>query len=426
MEEEEKVPAIPQFQLTPPRGGDSAPSGARRAGEGFNSRPREGATALRPIRTLHPPVSTHAPARGRPPGSSWSDLRQYRFNSRPREGATPARRQSWITEAKFQLTPPRGGDESHGQVSSIPRGFNSRPREGATLSGLRRLSGSRRFQLTPPRGGDHDLPRPGLDPLGFNSRPREGATGPALLVDGATSRFNSRPREGATVGRAQDQASPQVSTHAPARGRHFSNRLPISAVAFQLTPPRGGDGRRKPGRDDERCFNSRPREGATRTARSCGASGTFQLTPPRGGDPSPMWSYVPYPKFQLTPPRGGDHFVPHCRRLGRVSTHAPARGRPGRPSRSWRGGRFQLTPPRGGDLRRGGPGPLPRGFNSRPREGATSDTRKRTGRLDCVSTHAPARGRLVPVLHIVGRVRVSTHAPARGRLNSVPGNHITD
>ena len=61
-------------------------------------------------------------------------------------------------------------------------------------------------------------------------------------------------------------------------------------------------------------------------------------------------------------------------------------------------GRFQLTPPRGGD--------------------AGLDLIQRVVAL--VSTHAPARGRLISRAVCQVRLSVSTHAPARGRLLAAP------
>ena len=119
------------FQLTPPRGGDLRRCRLGAARLSFNSRPREGATAIRRPGPPSSPVSTHAPARGRPI-HAWITVRQSScFNSRPREGATmgrgPGRRGAGVSthapargrrrspagsrwSGPFQLTPPRGGD----------------------------------------------------------------------------------------------------------------------------------------------------------------------------------------------------------------------------------------------------------------------------------------------------------------------------
>ena len=177
----------------------------------------------------------------------------------------------------------------------------------------------------------------------------------------------------------------RVSTHAPARGRRGGLELGVGVRRGVSThaPARGRPGARTPG--------------STRRH-------AFQLTPPRGGD-------------------AGVGFRASVCVL--VSTHAPARGRRGQilvirsrcscfnsrpregatlcgsstPLRSW----FQLTPPRGGD---------------RVSRGLRSGGEK-------VSTHAPARGRLIrgPGRRI--RHSVSTHAPARGRPARGPARYTT-
>ena len=206
------------------------------------------------------------------------------FNSRPREGATRLQASAKIILIMFQLTPPRGGDLPGALGPQSKRSFNSRPREGATRGELRIealgpvsthapargrpnlhhwIDGANlvsthapargrqgyhvaspswwRFQLTPPRGGDTSSGRKGRRAVSFNSRPREGATSHDMDGD-------------------RDAA---VSTHAPARGRPrlASGRGPKCDVSTHA-PARGRPGSRPhPGR--RRCFNSRPREGAT-------------------------------------------------------------------------------------------------------------------------------------------------------------------
>ena len=62
---------------------------ARRAGSGFNSRTREGATGKRPEALPFLLVSIHAPVRVRPAPQHLTSL-PGGFNSRTREGATIA------------------------------------------------------------------------------------------------------------------------------------------------------------------------------------------------------------------------------------------------------------------------------------------------------------------------------------------------
>jgi len=153
------IPAvILTFQSTPPRGGDRpamfaplcrlvsihAPARGRHSvqpraadEDGFNPRPRAGATAKRALPALYHSVSIHAPARGRPPFD--------KVNT-----GFPA----------FQSTPPRGGDcmpfaqqimhpvSIHAPARGRPRVpallilqacFNPRPRAGATRAERRRV-----------------------------------------------------------------------------------------------------------------------------------------------------------------------------------------------------------------------------------------------------------------------------------------------
>ena len=166
---------------------------------------------------------------------------------------------------------------------------------------------------------------------------------------------------------------------------------------FQSTPPHGGDATHLSHfvTHSPRCFNPRPRTGATPHSSARGREAScfnprprtgatyivchiicrlmFQSTPPHGGD---IYRYVclenrrcfnPRPRtgatlsflcsftaivamFQSTPPHGGDGFPfkIDCNRV-EVSIHAPVRGRPPLP----------------------GLAPAGTGFNPRPRTGAT-------------------------------------------------------
>ena len=165
--------------------------------------------------------------------------------------------------------------------------------------------------------------------------------------------FNSRPREGAT-------------------------RRPASSMWITLN-----------------CFNSRPREGATRPG---------EMGCPRN------------PRFNSRPREGATTRIWTRTRRTRVSTHAPARGRPQRDGDVVVGGVGVSThaPARG---RRGllqSLSDAAERFNSRPREGATVRTHT-AAHWWIVSTHAPARGRPRSAPARKWDLTVSTHAPARGR-----------
>ena len=88
-----------------PREGATDNRGATRSlYRGFNPRPREGATITEQDFFTVPPVSIHAPVKGRPETRLGAfDIR--RFNPRPREGATHP---PWQVPRSrlFQSTPP--------------------------------------------------------------------------------------------------------------------------------------------------------------------------------------------------------------------------------------------------------------------------------------------------------------------------------
>ena len=211
---------------------------------------------------------------------------------------------------------------------------------------------------------------------------------------------------------------------------------------------------------------------------------SFQSTPPRGGDGRPPALHVRAPKVSIHAPARGRRvhgsssfqirrFNPRPREgatgeftapcpFHQVSIHAPARGRRQPEDNPVSRPVFQSTPPRGGDRGKYTRWARPRGFNPRPREGATPanpgspappfcfNPRPREGAtiramavadLFCVSIHAPARGRpfdgSTTTLLITfqstpprggdrrrrwprpGRGAVSIHAPARGRRRQV-------
>ena len=165
-----------------------------------------------------------------------------------------------------------------------------------------------RFQLTPPRGGDHR-------PTYHRSK---------------SPCFNSRPREGATCFCEWASGGNCVSTHAPARGRRCKSASFVGVVLFQLTPPRGGDLNLLVGHDVPPCFNSRPREGATRRGElrieALGPVSTH--APARGRRIGGYARYLMHLVSTHAPARGRRLTPGSCGViLSLVSTHAPARGR---------------------------------------------------------------------------------------------------
>ena len=190
--------------------------------------------------------------------------------------------------------------------------------------------------------------------------------------------------------------------------------------------------------DGERCFNPRPRAGATLAGPTCRTGTVFQSTPPRGGDvyawrcASPSCSFNPRPRAGATVCRS------HNRSCTQVSIHAPARGRPAIPPPPAMRKGFNPRPRAGATNMRRFNLPARDSFNPRPRAGATVITGHLTGNL-IVSIHAPARGRPIRQIWIQNKrlfqstpprggdkgdtasstcADVSIHAPARGRHNN--------
>ena len=83
--------------------------------------------------------------------------------------------------------------------------------------------------------------------------------------------------------------------------------------------------------------------------------------------------------------------------LGRVSSHAPARGHPALRRRLCRS---------------------PYSFKSCPREGASRERLKQSG-ITLVSSHAPARGHHMRLSLCAASAVVSSHAPARGHRSAL-------
>ena len=229
-------------------------------------------------------------------------------------------------------------------------------------------------------------------------------------------RFNPRPRAGANTKVAFSELGPDVSIHAPARGRtkariflvpnsRFQSTPPRGANTswevfpidsrFQSTPPRGGERPPEPGCPSPPRFNPRPRAGANPAIR-CECPGVsvsihapargrtpnsgrsrfqtmFQSTPPRGGEHADRAQYLAVVWFQSTPPRGGEHRSRRGPRGHGVSIHAPARGRT-RTRAAPAGEVVRFDPrPRAGANPTTLPGPAAySSFNPRPRAGANS------------------------------------------------------
>ena len=254
----------------------------------------------------------------------------------------------------FQSTPPRRGDTSVRTYGERRCCFNPRPREGATLTRGINRRPHLRFQSTPPRRGDRDAAAPNCPGNRFNPRPREGATSAARPPDSFPGCFNPRPREGATWCGTSYADINSVSIHAPAKGRRVTEEALDDMLRFQSTPPRRGDRRR-----------------------------SAQAAPAKV-----------------------------------VSIHAPAKGRREPAVAAGDLVRFQSTPPRRGDPAAASTSTYAKGFNPRPREGATSSHAGFRSPFR-VSIHAPAKGRPLCVETFGVCLMFQSTPPRRGDVGSI-------
>ncbi len=140
--------------------------------------------------------------------------------------------------------------------------------------------------------------------------------------------FDPRPRVGATPYVVTTGGHFKVSIRAPGWGRLTSCATSASVLRFRSAPPGGGDDQAPRKATSDKCFDPRPRVGAT-------------------------------PDQSL---RSGDR---------RVSIRAPGWGRPSTTMDNLDGSLFRSAPPGGGDDHCGSPAHQRRGFDPRPRVGAT-------------------------------------------------------
>jgi len=270
------------FQSTPPRGGDHLRHFTLYQLCLFQSTPPRGGDLAAAVDPEAPDVSIHAPARGR------HNMHMYTMPP-------------WV----FQSTPPRGGDLPYQPFANPLNCFNPRPRAGAT-GGAEKPEQEQGVSIHAPARGRREGVNPCRTRMMFQSTP---------------------PRGGDK--RQMSKVLPEiVSIHAPARGRPFSLRYATAGksfnprpragatdplqtpfallLAFQSTPPRGGDKLSQGSYDRSLCFNPRPRAGATSGTDQTFRTMMFQSTPPRGGDPTTPVGAGWDQTFQSTPPRGGD------------------------------------------------------------------------------------------------------------------------
>ena len=207
---------------------------------GFNPRPREGATARFGDQFGRQVFQSTPPRRGDAIGRV--QLHQaVRFNPRPREGATSPACTSCGQRSSVSIHAPAKGRPRSSLVELVQDRFNPRPREGATLAGWQ-AGDVAVFQSTPPRRGDMAIGR---------------------LLTCLDVSIHAPAKGRPPIGQIRRRSS-RVSIHAPAKGRPpVSAARPACSRQFQSTPPRRGD----------RSIQPRSRNAAS-----------FQSTPPRRGD----------------------------------------------------------------------------------------------------------------------------------------------
>ena len=205
------------------------------------------------------------------------------------------------------------------------------------------------FQSTPPCGGDLIVPESSSAAMNFNPRPLAGAT---IQFIGQIFFF-------------------VISIHAPLRGRPGYIQNSKRMMAFQSTPPCGGDGKNVlvyinfgefqstppcggdvpdsqiPGRNQY--FNPRPLAGATLGPSSSNCLFLNFNPRPLAGATADISHKLMIFVFQSTPPCGGDYGYHRGPCLRGISIHAPLRGRPGIGTILRNCLIFQSTPPCGGD-----------------------------------------------------------------------------
>ncbi len=235
-----------RFRSAPPGGGDIDPGPQGHPPQGFDPRPRVGATRHASLSCTVTVVSIRAPGWGRRVvGASIAPRRIVSIRA-PGWGR-PAHPLPAGRPRRFRSAPPGGGD--------------IRPEDPARIC---------RVSIRAP-GWGRQRP-PGYTTLGrsFDPRPRVGATRtPRHAGLRACGSFDPRPRVGATT--------------AKIAGRFSS--------AFRSAPPGGGDSAHRPGSTTADEFRSAPPGGGDSMQAAHRSSGDlFRSAPPGGGDAGPASS----------------------------------------------------------------------------------------------------------------------------------------
>ena len=185
---------------------------------------------------------------------------------------------------------------------------------------------------------------------------------------------------------------PNISIHAPLRGRPKLQQKKLKVPLFQSTPPCGGDQFLRWPAPSRQNFNPRPLAGATLSRPGFDCRIAISIHAPLRGRPAIPYRPIVDRVFQSTPPCGGDYFETIRGPGRRISIHAPLRGRLFIKHRFPGHVQFQSTPPCGGDVR---------------------SIMVLISSL--ISIHAPLRGRPAVWIDWQTFIKISIHAPLRGR-----------
>ena len=183
--------------------------------QGFNPRPRKGATGTAVSAHPSPRVSIHAPVRERPATSA--------RGSSPRQVSIHAP----VRERPCQTVEP----------ALVFSCFNPRPRKGATIVREVRITKIEGFNPRPRKGATRRWRAASRTCRSFNPRPRKGATGRITIHGRGNGGFNPRPRKGATPRGFAPSTRFGVSIHAPVRERPHWSVVKACILEFQSTPP---------------------------------------------------------------------------------------------------------------------------------------------------------------------------------------------
>ena len=199
----------PEFQSTPPCGGDIYSPPSDLASSYFNPRPLAGATGWLWLLDHFCRISIHAPLRGRPVGVL-----------------------AKLSCILFQSTPPCGGDMLNPIWMMMVRYFNPRPLAGATVTVMESLK-ALLISIHAPLRGRRCFMHSCTHSIDFNPRPLAGAT-PAPGAGMERPGFQSTPPCGGDDASKPHCAPMPISIHAPLRGRH--HRLRPGAAFFYFNP----------------------------------------------------------------------------------------------------------------------------------------------------------------------------------------------